>query len=47
MTPLWFWGLTQLDMGVWAPIYSGFPDYAHGRFTWPQNQKPLFWVRII
>jgi len=46
MTALWFWELPREAMGVWAPIYSGFPDYAHGKFTWP-HREPIAWVRII
>lgn len=46
MTPLWFWDLPKRDMGVWAPIYSAFPDYAHGKFLWPYWQKPISWVMI-
>lgn len=45
MTPLWFWELPKRDMGVWAPVYSGFPKY-NGVFFWPQAEGPIAWVRI-
>ena len=45
MTALWFWELPRSAMGVWAPIYSGFPDY-DGKFVWPELQKPITWIRI-
>lgn len=47
LTPLWFWELAKEFQGVWAPVYSGFPDYANGRFVWPQWQKPISWLRIV
>jgi len=46
MNALWFWELPKSAMGVWAPIYSGFPDYAAGKFIWPPLEKPISWVRI-
>jgi len=44
MTPLWFWELPKSAMGVWAPVYSGFPTYQ--RLMWPNKEEPVGWVRI-
>jgi len=42
---LWFWELPRRDMGVWAPVYSGFFTYERG-LPWLGSEEPISWVRI-